>query len=154
MKLTDEQIDIYGDIMEHAGFSDDKIDQYFLEHYGTKGMQWGVRKERRKRNRELNRKSREKDAKKYRKEIDDARARLDSGQHTRTFRESRAQFRSDRDRFGSRVARQRRAERTEAFNRDFEAASQIRDGREAAVAILAGVGTVAVSALLSSRANA
>jgi len=45
--ISDEEIDRLGDFLEHQGFDDEGIDEYFLEHHGVKGMQWGVRKQRR-----------------------------------------------------------------------------------------------------------
>lgn len=40
----EEYVDALGSYLEHNGFSDDEIDAYFLEHYGKKGMKWGVRR--------------------------------------------------------------------------------------------------------------
>lgn len=37
-------VDILGEFLEHSGFSDDQIDDYFLEHHGVKGMRWGQRR--------------------------------------------------------------------------------------------------------------
>jgi hypothetical protein len=43
----DDYLDHVGLRLEHRGFSDDQIDTYFLEHYGQKGMKWGVRRAKR-----------------------------------------------------------------------------------------------------------
>lgn len=40
----DDYVDTLGAFLEHSGFSDEDIDEYFLEHVGVKGMKWGVRK--------------------------------------------------------------------------------------------------------------
>lgn len=39
----DDYIDTLGSYLEHKGFTDDDIDEYFLEHFGVKGMKWGTR---------------------------------------------------------------------------------------------------------------
>lgn len=41
MDLTVDEIGTY---LEHVGYSDDQIDE-FLEHFGVKGMRWGVKKQ-------------------------------------------------------------------------------------------------------------
>jgi hypothetical protein len=45
--VSEEHIEHMGLILETGGFSDDEIDDYFLEHFGTRGMRWGVRRARR-----------------------------------------------------------------------------------------------------------
>lgn len=42
--LTDDQIDAIGFGLEAEGLSHSEIDDYFLQHYGKKGMKWGVRR--------------------------------------------------------------------------------------------------------------
>lgn len=42
----DKDYTTIGELLEHKGLSDDEIDAYFLEHYGVKGMRWGVRQAR------------------------------------------------------------------------------------------------------------
>jgi hypothetical protein len=44
---TEEYIDEMGTILENSGFCDKDIDAFFLEHYGMRGMKWGVRRQRR-----------------------------------------------------------------------------------------------------------
>lgn len=44
--LSDDEVFEIGSALEHSNMSDDEIDTY-LEHYGVKGMKWGVRRERR-----------------------------------------------------------------------------------------------------------
>lgn len=41
---TELDIDELGEFLEHQGFGDDEIDEYFLAHYGVKGQKWGVRR--------------------------------------------------------------------------------------------------------------
>lgn len=126
----------------------------FLEHFGVKGMQWGVRKERRQRNRELNRASRARDIEKRDKEITKARKRLaDSAYANRSGREAREEFRANRLALGSREARRIRREQAETYYRDYDTATQTLSGRETTTAVIAGVGAVAVSMLMSSAAQ-
>lgn len=42
--MNDEDIDDIGFMLEEKGLTHEEIDEYF-EHYGTKGMKWGVRRE-------------------------------------------------------------------------------------------------------------
>jgi hypothetical protein len=44
--MDEEEILRIGTSLQHMGFSDDQIDDYF-EHHGVKGMHWGVRGTRR-----------------------------------------------------------------------------------------------------------
>jgi hypothetical protein len=46
-QTLNDYIDEIGDSLEHRGFSDQEIDTYFLQHFGKKGMKWGVRRQRR-----------------------------------------------------------------------------------------------------------
>jgi hypothetical protein len=41
--ITEEEIDVLGNMLEDKGMSHSDIDAYFLEHFGVKGMRWGVR---------------------------------------------------------------------------------------------------------------
>lgn len=42
--LDETNVDEVGMFLEQNGMSDDQIDEYFLQHYGKKGMKWGQRK--------------------------------------------------------------------------------------------------------------
>lgn len=42
--LDDTNVDEVGLFLEQNGMTDDQIDEYFLQHYGKKGMKWGQRK--------------------------------------------------------------------------------------------------------------
>lgn len=44
--MNDEMIYVIGSNLEREGLSHEEIDDYFLEHYGVKGMKWGVRRAR------------------------------------------------------------------------------------------------------------
>lgn len=46
-ELTEDQVDAIGHGLEAEGLSHAEIDEYFLEHYGKKGMKWGVRQQNR-----------------------------------------------------------------------------------------------------------
>lgn len=43
--MNADELDKVGLALEHSGMSDDEIDSYFLEHFGVKGMKWGVRRQ-------------------------------------------------------------------------------------------------------------
>lgn len=45
--MNDDLIFVIGSRLEDEGLSHAEIDDYFLEHYGVKGMKWGVRRTRR-----------------------------------------------------------------------------------------------------------
>lgn len=42
-ELTEDQVDAIGHGLEAEGLSHSEIDEYFLSHYGKKGMKWGTR---------------------------------------------------------------------------------------------------------------
>lgn len=89
----------------------------FLEHFGVKGMKWGVRKaassdsgssdgkSQRQRNRELNKASRINDRINDRKEIESARRRHYGGENAKRIADAKAKYKEDKVTVGSREAR-------------------------------------------------
>lgn len=130
-----------------------------LAHFGVKGQKWGVR---RARNRQLNRASRQRDratAKRTRaaslsrhnKSIDEARARLKSGQTKTELKTAKATFKTDKQAIGSREARKKLNKARDKAQNDRIVAGQIRNGKEATIAVLAVAGSVIIRAAAASR---
>ncbi len=154
MKIDEDEF------LEHVG--DDKMtDQelyVFLEHYGVKGMQWGVRnekrgesgsrKERRVKNRALNKASRGKDRAKFTSDIDKARARIDSGKSFKDVKKAKSQYKQNKIDLGSREARKILSKARNKYATDSAVAQQARDGKEVAKALaIAGAATILSVAL-------
>lgn len=128
--------------IEHAGYSETGImpeDADFLEHFGVKGMKWGVRKERFKRNRALNKASRAKDKEENKKAIDDARDYFRSGQAKAEKKEARAQYKANKDKLGSREARKILQANRDKRASMLEKSQELKDGKEVATYILTSV---------------
>lgn len=163
----------------------------YLEHYGKKGMHWGVRRDpktgvrpvaarldrsavgraskanadrhdRAVSNRELNRQSRAKDRAKMDKAIDKARSRTegttraarlglsDSGSKShQEYKQARAQYKIDKQKMGSREARKILEKAREKRMEDVATSQAAKSGKETTVAILGGVGLIALSVLLT-----
>lgn len=147
-------VDTAGSYLEELGFSDDAIDAYF-EHHGVKGMQWGVRRAEKKagrqQNRALNKASRQADKAKYRSDIDKARANIESGKSQKKAKAAKEQFHKDKKELGSREARKILAKKRAKLQKEYETASQARDGKEVATAMLVGAVAATAMALLTSR---
>lgn len=150
--MTDEEVLDLGYALEDEGLSHSEIDAY-LEHFGVRGMKWGVRKKRdeasrreqfsryrsdrrakKERDRALNAETRRRDretgranARTHAQRVDEARRRVNSGDARADYREARRQYRQDRQRVGSREARNILARHREDLYREMELAEQPRD---------------------------
>lgn len=112
----------------------------FLEHYGVKGMKWGVRRDMRK----LNKASRAKDKAKRQSEIDAARKRLGSGKNKEALKKAKAQYKIDKYEIGSREARKLVDKHKEKIRSDYETSKQLKNGKEVALAMVIGQEGVAL----------
>jgi hypothetical protein len=122
-------------------------EEAYLEHYGVKGMQWGVRRENRRASRERNRKrnmtARTKaknagraNAKTHAQRVDEARRRIDSGDALADFGRAVLDYRRNRERQGSRAALDIIARAHREYGDDLRLSRQYRDGTEAAIDVI------------------
>lgn len=139
-------------------------DLTFLEHYGVKGMQWGVRngggsgtskrqvrKEARAKNKKLNQASRAKDIDKYQKDIDKARERVKSGASSKQLEAAVTNYKSNKAKLGSREAKKMIFEARQKHFEEVQKSQQLRDGKEVAATLVVGLGAAVLAGLLSSR---
>lgn len=130
---------------------DQEVD-FFLEHFGAKGMKWGVRKDRSgPTGRQMNKASRQKDTAKYKSDIDKARARIQSGKTKTAFKKAKGEHAANKAKLGSREARKILNKAREKKYKDVNNAQAVRDGKEAALVIGAGIGA---AILLTALRNA
>lgn len=131
-------------------------------HFGVKGMRWGVVRQRVQQNHALNKASRAKDRANARataarerdahnKAIDSARARLNSGEINRDFKTAKSQFKTDKKTIGSREARKRFREVTDRLNNEIDTAHAVKNGSEAAVAIINAIGQKSLNDFIIGR---
>lgn len=132
-----------------------KEDVEFLEHYGVKGMKWGVVKDkyqtyksdRRKRiikELKLNDASRAKEkaaeainpAKTHAQKVDLARYKVNSGSVRRDLKDARRQYRIDKEKIGSREAKRILNEKRAESYATISKAEEARDGYEVAERII------------------
>lgn len=120
-------------------------DEDFLEHFGKKGMKWGVRNPE---NRALNKASRQKDKADYRAEIDTARDRVKSGAVKQELKDAKAQFQVDKKNLGSREARKILNDKRDSLYEEISTSNQVRDGKEAAASAVMAAGVALLVASL------
>lgn len=120
----------------------------FLEHYGKLGMKWGQRKA----NRALNKTSRAKDRQQHTKDVEKARKHFESGKARSDYKKAKAQYKTNKQTMGSREARKvlnkTKNKNIEMYNKSRE----YKNGKEAALGVLAVAGLVTLQAVASSRA--
>lgn len=129
----------------------------FLEHFGRKGMKWGVRKSRpgafatSKHKHQLNKASRKKDFEKHASNVDKARGRLASGKTKRDWKKAKGEHAANKAKLGGREARKiLQKARDKKFN-DASVSQQARDGKEVAIILGAGAVGAILAATLSTR---
>ena len=124
----------------------------FLEHFGVKGMQWGVRnRDGGPTNRELNKQSRAKDKEARIKEIDAARKKMNSGKSDYELKKAEYDYAANKAKYGSREARKILYEAREKYAEEYATATQVRDGKEAAIAALLVGGALVVNILAAKQ---
>lgn len=141
-----------GEHLEHQGWSDDAIDEY-LEHFGVKGMKWGVRREARQRNRALNKASRAKDNADWAKSVEKARIQVRKGELDKKDFDAVEQYKKDKINLGSRKAKQILAEKRQENWDTYNMSQQAKNGKEAAIQIASAVGLVMLYGALSTAGN-
>jgi hypothetical protein len=136
------------DSMKHSELSHE-----FLEHFGVRGMHWGVRnpekKAARQRNRELNRESRRKDTEARDKEIEAARNRIKSGKNQGRLHKAEMEYAANRERLGSREANKILNQARQRNLEDAAIAQQAKSGRETTAAVLLATGGILLTVLSS-----
>jgi hypothetical protein len=150
--ISQERIYAIGSILENSGFSNKQIDDYFLEHYGKKGMQWGVRSNRQ-RNRELNRRSRAKDRAKNTKEIERARARVKSGKTRNELQRAKNAHAGNKAKLGSREARKILNKAKNKHYEEVTTSQTAKNGKEVARNVLILGGAFAAASVASAILN-
>lgn len=144
-----------------VGLEKPSLEDLSLQHFGVKGMQWGVVRNFQ-RNRQLNKASRMKDRQANKaaakredmarnKAIDAARQRIGSGQARRDLKDAKSQFKTDKKAVGSREARKKLNAVRLRNQDDTDTANLIKSGSERTGAILGVVGSVLLSSLLAAN---
>lgn len=127
----------------------------FLEHFGAKGMKWGVRKSSAERSagRAMNKASRRKDTDKIDKTIDRARGRTSSGKTKAAWKKAKGEHSANKTKLGSREARKILNKAREKKYKDINNAQAAKSGKETAVAvgILAVVGGLSIASMLANN---
>ena len=119
-----------------------------IEHFGVKGMKWGVRRDPRNvASRARDRATRKAAAADRNREIDAARSRLRSGETRATFKTAKRQFKEDKKTLGRREARKKLYAARLKKNSDIETANMIKTGGEEVGVILGIVGAAAISSI-------
>ena len=123
-------------------------EERYLEHYGVKGMRWGVRNDRRPggtSNRQKNKASRAKDKAerkreiaKNQKKIDIARGRVASGKTKATYKKVKSEHKANKRELGSREARKILNKAKEKRYNEIEKSKEVRDGKELVRVLLIG----------------
>jgi hypothetical protein len=151
--MDEEEILRVGTSLEHMGFSDDHIDDYF-EHHGVKGMHWGVRKriDRFKSRRAAGKAVAAKRAAKEQAQFDQlrkklrpgakklgraadiqrARDRIDTGAHAADKKAAKEQFKKDKQRIGRKEARRILRGKKDRLAADVARSQEAKSGLEAA----------------------
>lgn len=124
--------------LEHSNALSEDLD--FLAHFGVKGMKWGVRKEARVRNRQLNKASRKKDKSEHADEVQAARDHVNSGQSKANLKQAKKDYKADKVRVGSREARKILAEKRDAEYEIIAKSQEAKNGKEVATRVLLEVG--------------
>lgn len=123
-----------------------------LEHFGIKGMKWGVRRDPRNvASRAADRSAARKARSEQNDRIDVARARVRSGITRRELKDAKKQFKTDKRELGRREARKKLYAARLKAQSDVDTANMIKSGAETTGTILGIVGGVGLKALLDTR---
>lgn len=123
-----------------------------IEHFGVKGMKWGVRRDPRNvASRARDRAARRAARADENREIDAARARLNSGQIARDLKTAKRQFKVDKKEIGRREAKKKLYAARLKAQTDVEKARTIKSGSETAIAILGVVGGAVLGSAVTQR---
>lgn len=142
--MTPDQI---GEYLEHQGATDEEIDD-FLEHFGVKGMQWGVRRaEKRAAKREA--KQERKDAREAARQahnasIQKSRDYFDSGKADTDLAKAREKYIRDSARIGKTEALKALRAAEDKYNREGDFAMAAKEGKHDLAIALGLVGLYSV----------
>lgn len=127
----------------------------FLEHFGAKGMKWGVRKSSAERSagRAMNKASRRKDTDKMDKTIDRARGRTSSGKTKADWKKAKGEHSANKTKLGSREARKILNKAREKKYKDINNAQAAKSGKETAIVlgIIGVVGALHVASIVANK---
>lgn len=118
-----------------------EVDELLLEHFGKRGMHWGVRSSS---NRSKNQESRMKDRQKRNLEIDKARQKVESGKVKQDYKKAKDAHAANKEKLGSREARKILNKAKEKRYNDINNSRLAKSGKETAVAI-AGTAAFAIA---------
>jgi hypothetical protein len=100
----------------------------------------------------LNKASRQRDRVERNASIDQARARVASGQLLRDYKSAKTKYKRDRHIIGRREARKTLNNTREKLNTDYELANQTKHGSETVVTVMAIAGTTMLSGVAAVSA--
>jgi len=112
-----------------------------LEHFGTRGMKWGVRRSQH----SMNKASRQRDRAARNASIDQARARVASGQVRREYKAAKAKYKRDRQIVGRREARKTLNSTRSKLNSEYRLSQQAKHGSETVTTVMALAGATVLS---------
>lgn len=124
-----------------------ELDENLLEHFGVKGMRWGVRRD------TTSAAGKVRDARKAEKlkqryarddAIDAARARVASGAVRTEYKAARHEYKAQRKVVGRKEARRIMKEKRRALNNEYALSQQLKSGRERTTYILTAAGLAVV----------
>lgn len=122
----------------------------YIEHYGKKGMKWGVRQQFSKQNRALNKASRQKDLQKHEKEVKRARELTKSPTFFRNtsksalaLKKAKSEHTENKMKLGSREANKILNKAREKHSNNIRKSGEYANGKEAAFGLIAEFGSLA-----------
>lgn len=115
---------------------------YFLEHFGTPGMKWGVRKNQaeRKARAEQFKRTRKANAKRYERRVEKARANVKSGEPKAAMLRAKADYHVNKEVMGRKAARRVLYKARKKPYNEIQLSKQAKNGKEMAGQVLLAAG--------------